>query len=123
MTVGLRIFLGLIGAFFLLSGLNWVFDPNAAAEGLGIHPLPDAVARSTLIGDLGAFFLSAAIFALLGAFTGRSCWLLSTALLFGAAAVMRTVAWAMHGADFAIVFIAIEVAVTAVFLFAASRAD
>lgn len=40
--------------------------------------------------------------------------------MLAAAASMRTLAWALHDADFATVFIAIELAASAV-LFAASR--
>lgn len=122
MPKSLRIVVGVLGGFFLLSGLNWIFDPTAAAEVLGVA-LPTGLARSTLIGDLGSFFLTAGTLVLLGAITAQAHWLQAASLLFGGAAIMRTLAWAMHGADFAEVFILAEIVSTALLLFAASRAS
>ena len=121
MPNSLRIVVGVLGGFFFLSGLNWIIDPAAAAQGLGVA-LPEGLARSTLIGDLGSFFLKAGTLILLGAITAQAHWLQAAALLFGGAAIMRMLAWAMHGADFAVVFIVSEIVSTALLLFAASRA-
>ncbi len=122
MSMSLRVVVGVIGAFFLLSGLNWVFDPAAAADGLGLT-LPDGLARSTVIGDMGSFFLGGASLILLGALTVRAHWLQAAAMFFGLAAIMRSLAWAMHGADFAGLFIGVEVVVTGILLFASTRAE
>ena len=115
-----RIVVVLLGLLFLVSGVNWVLDPDAAAQGLGVA-LPDGLARSTLIGDLGAFFFAGSAFIFLGVVTARAHWLYAAAMLFGGAAVMRTLAWALHDAAFAAFFIAVEVVVTAILLFAATR--
>lgn len=122
MTNSLRIVAFALGGVFLLNGAGWVFRPGSAAEGLGMA-LPDGMARSTMIGDVGAFFFGAATLILLGAATRRAHWLRAAALLFGYAAALRTLAWAAHGAAFAGGFIGIEVAVTGLLLFLASRAD
>jgi hypothetical protein len=118
----LRIATTVLGAFFVIQGLVWVLDPARAAEGLGM-PLLDGLARSTQIGDLAAFFLTAGATILLGARPGRARLLYVPACLFGAAAVGRTLAWALHGAAFATVFIAIEFAAAALLVTAARRLD
>ncbi len=105
-----------------MSGLNWVVDPVEAAKSLELM-LPDGMARSTVIGDMGSFFLGLATLVLLGAITLRAHWLQAAAMFFGLAAIMRTLAWAMHGAGFAAAFIAIEVVVAAFLLFASTRAE
>ncbi len=122
MPSALRAFVGLVGALFLLSGLNWIVDPGAAASGLGVD-LPAGLARSTIVGDLGAFFLAASTFVLLGAVRQEAHWLRAAALLFGLAAFMRTLAWALHGADFAATFILVEIVVAVFLSYAAGRVD
>lgn len=122
MQTGQRAVAGLIGVFFLLNGLQWVARPSAAAQSLGLT-LPDGIARSSMIGDMGAFFLGASILILTGAVTGRGAPLRAGALFFGLAAVMRTLAWIVHGAGFAATFIGVEVVVCGILLFLASRAD
>lgn len=111
----MRIVLVVVGAFFLLQALRWVVDPAGAAQSLGLT-LPGGLARSTVIGDLGAFFLGASTFILLGAATRRAHWLRAGALLFGAAAVLRGLAWALHGAELAGLFIVVELAVAGLLL-------
>lgn len=120
--MALRIAVFVVGAFFLLSGVNWIFNPVAAAEGLGLA-LPGGIARSTVMGDIGAFFLGVAALVLFGAATEQGRWLRAAALFFGLAAAMRTLAWAAHGADFTATFIGVEIVGAAFLLFAASRAD
>ena len=85
--------------------------------------LPAGLARSTMIGDVGAFFLGVSTLVLLGALTGRAHWFRGAALFFGYAAILRTLAWAVHGADFAGPFIGVEIVGTALLLFLASRAE
>jgi len=48
-------------------------------------------------------------------------WLRGAAMLLAGAAAMRTLAWAVHGADFATEFIIIETLSGAAFLFIAAR--
>ena len=61
-----RILSGLLGAFFFVQGVNWIFDAQGAAEGLAM-PLLDGMARSTQAGDLTGFFLCLGGFGLYGA--------------------------------------------------------
>jgi hypothetical protein len=115
-----RIIVAIPGVLFLLTGLQWLFDPAAAAEALGL-PLLDGLARSTEIGDLGAFFLACSGMILYGAATAKPHWLRAPAILVGSAAFVRTLAWLLHGADFAAAFIAVEVAVAGVLWTVAAR--
>ncbi len=119
MRRSLRIATTLLGAFFALQGLGWIADPARAAAGLGM-PLLDGLARSTEIGDFAAFFLGTGVTILVGARPGRARLLYVPAGLVGGAAAMRSLAWAVHGAAFAAVFVAIELA-SAALLFAAAR--
>ena len=122
MTNRLRIVAFALGGVFLVNGLGWLFRPATAAEGLGLA-LPDGMARSTMIGDVGAFFLGVSTLILLGAVTCRAHWFQGAALFFALAAVMRTLAWAVHGAAFAGAFIGIEVVVAVALLYLASRSE
>lgn len=117
----LRIAATVLGALFALQGLGWLLLPARAAEGLGM-PLLDGLGRSTQIGDLAAFFLVLGATAALGAWRGRPVLLHVAAGLLGAAALGRTLAWALHGAAFAGAFIAIEVVAAAVLLATAGQA-
>ena len=115
-----RVLAGLFGVMFLVMGLRWLFDPAGAAETIGL-PLLDGVARSSEIGDLGAFFLALSTMVLLGVFGRGAHWLYAGSLLVGGAALMRTAAWLLHDAPFAAQMIIPEVVATGVLLFAASR--
>lgn len=114
-----RIVTTILGVFFTLQGIAWLVDPARVAAGLGM-PLLDGLARSTQIGDLSAFFLVAGVTMLVGSRPGRARLLYVPAGLIGGAAITRTLAWALHGADFAALFITVEVAV-GVFLLSAAR--
>lgn len=118
----LRIVVRLLGAGFLLQGIGWVVQPERAAAALGM-PLLDGLARSTQVGDMASFFLTAGATMLVGATRGRARLLYVPAGLIGGAAVTRTLAWAFHGAAFAATFVPIEVAVGAVLVLAARVLD
>jgi hypothetical protein len=94
--------------------------PADAAEGLGM-PLLEGLGRSTQVGDFAAFFLSLGTMILIGIFRREGTWLCAAALMLGLAAAMRTLAWGVHGADFALPFIPTEALFCALLLFAASR--
>lgn len=119
MSSPLRLVVALAGVLFALQGIAWWIVPARAAEGLGM-PLLDGLGRSTQVGDFGAFFLTAGITMLLGSRPGRAALLVAPAVLFALAALGRTLAWALHDADFAALFIGIELA-TAALLVSASR--
>jgi len=118
----LRIVVGLVGVFFTLQALQWIFFPQAAAEGLGM-PLLDGVGRSTQVGDIGALFATIGGASLLGAVRQSPTWLRAGALMLGSAATIRILAWAFHDAAFAVPFIPVEIVVCALLLFAATRID
>lgn len=117
-----RISVVLPGVLMLVSGLRWLFSPQSAADALGM-PLLDGIARSTQIGDLGAFFLATAAMILLGAIQANAQWLYAAAMLLGGAALVRTASWMFHGAAFATQFIVAEVVMTAIVLFCAAKIE
>jgi len=118
--MALRLAAGIIGAFFLIQGINWITRPAAAAEALGM-PLLDGLARSTQIGDMASFFVALGTMSLLGAARMNPLWLHAAALLLGGAAVMRTLAWLFHDAAFAGIFIGVEVVSAGALVLVASR--
>ncbi len=94
-----------------------------ALESVADMPLLDGLDRSTQVGDFAAFFLTAGITMLIGTRPGRARVLLFPAGLIGGAALMRTLAWLLQGADFAFAFIAVEVATGAILYRAAGQGD
>lgn len=118
----LRLVVTLLGGFFALQGLAWLVAPARAAAGLGM-PLLDGLGRSTQIGDFASFFLTAGVTMLLGSRPGHARILLFPAALVGGAAVTRTLAWLLHGADFAALFIPVEVVTGLVLFTAAGKLD
>lgn len=115
----LRIATIALGALFTLQSVGWIAQPARAAAALGM-PLLDGVGRSTQVGDFAAFFLTIGLMALIGARRGYAKVLVVPAAMLAAAALGRTLAWALQDAAFAALFIAIELAAAAV-LFTASR--
>ena len=120
MENALRILTAFLGIGFALQGLGWLLVPPQAAAGLGM-PLLDGVGRSTQIGDFAAFFVTAGVGMVLGSRRGHTQVLLFPAALLASAAVGRTLAWMLHGATFAALFIAVEVAASLLLLTVARR--
>jgi len=118
----LRIATTVLGALFTLQGLGWLANPALAAAGLGM-PLLDGLGRSTQVGDFAVFFLTIGVTTLIGSRPGRTRWLRVPGSMLGGAALGRTLAWALHGADFAALFIGIEVAAAVLLFTAAQRLD
>ena len=118
--MALRVVAGVIGGLFLSIGLNWLFDPREAAEGLR-SALQEGTARSTQIGDTASFFLCMGGFALYGAYRRAANWLRASACLLGGAALARLVAWAFHDAPFTTFFIGVELVTAALLTVAASK--
>ena len=115
-----RILAGVLGGFFFVQGLNWLANPSAAAEALGM-PLLDGMGRSTQIGDISCFFLCLGGFGIYGAYRSQAHWVRAAGILVGLAALTRTLAWAIHDAPWATSFIMVELVTGGLFLFAASR--
>ena len=119
MKVVFRILSLLISAFFLVLGFGWIVDPGTAAEAAEMTLLT-GLAASTQIGDIGGLFLSVGSFVAFGQLPGRSHWFLASAFILATVAVMRSIAWGLGYADFAIPAVVVEV-VFAVILTAAAR--
>ncbi|HUI28051.1 MAG TPA: hypothetical protein VL403_18365 [Candidatus Kryptonia bacterium] len=119
MRSGLRIVMIAMGVGFTLQGIGWLVAPARAAAALGM-PVLDGLARSTQFGDFAAFFLTLGLSILAGSRPGRARVLYFPAGLLGSAALCRTIAWAIHGAAFAAIFIVVEI-VASVLLLAAAR--
>lgn len=115
-----RILSGLVGLLMLAITFGWITDPASAAASLGM-PLMDGIGRSTQIGDFTAFFAAVAGFSLYGAWKESPHWARSAAIILLLAAIFRTISWLMHGAVFATQQIIVEVVLTSMLLFAASR--
>ena len=116
------VIVGILGAFFLLQGINWLVSPGAAAEALGM-PLLDGAARSTQVGDLAGFFLCLGGMAIYGAYRSAPTWIRASGCLVGIVAITRTIAWLFHDADFTTLFIAVEVIAGATLLFLARKIE
>jgi len=116
----IRAFVALFALLFLLSGLGWIFAPSVAASFLGMSMM-EGLGLSSLIGDVGAFFWGVGAMMVLGLKTRKTIWYQASAIFVGFAAVLRALAWAVHGAPFALEQIIIEVLIVTTLLFAASR--
>ena len=108
-----RVISGLIGVFMLYSALGWIIDPTTAAAGLAMAlvegPGETTLGMNTQIGDFTSFFFTAGIMACIGAYRNEHVWLYGTISLLGSAAVFRTYAGLVHGADFLTTAIVFEV--------------
>ena len=108
-----RVISGLIGVFMLYSALGWIIDPASAAAGLAMAlvegPGETTLGMNTQIGDFTSFFFTAGIMACIGAYRNEHVWLYGTISLLGSAAVFRTYAGLVHGADFLTTAIVFEV--------------
>ena len=111
---------GLIGVFMLYSALGWIIDPKSAAEGLAMTlvtgPGETTLGMNTQIGDFTSFFFTAGLMACIGAYRNEHIWLYATISLLGSAAVFRTYAGLVHGADFLTVAIIFEIVMSLMLL-------
>ena len=115
-----RVISALIGAFMLYSALGWIIDPASAAAGLAMTlvegPGETTLGMNTQIGDFTSFFFTAGIMACIGAYRNEHVWLYGTISLLGSAAVFRTYAGLVHGADFLTTAIVFEVVMSLLLL-------
>ena len=93
---------------FLSNAYTWVTNPLEASNGLGMQYL-EGIGRSTQIGDFSAFFIGVGMFCLLGSIFKNITFLISAVIILFSAAVMRIVAWQIYNADFATIFISVEI--------------
>ena len=115
-----RVISALIGAFMLYSALGWIIDPASAAAGLAMTlvegPGETTLGMNTQIGDFTSFFFTAGIMACIGAYRNEHVWLYGTISLLGSAAVFRTYAGLVHGAEFLTQAILFEVVMSLLLL-------
>ena len=104
----LKIVVALLALVFASIGFRWLVAPEGVAAEFGMT-LMQGLGLSSQIGDLGAFFLSLAIFILLALTTGRRTWYYPPIILLGLTAIMRTIAWMFHDASLAVDMIAVEI--------------
>ncbi len=96
------------GLLFLSNAYTWMTNPSVASNALGMQYL-EGVGRSTQIADFSAFFIGVGIFCLLGSIFKNISFLISAVIILLSAAIMRIVAWQIYGADFAAIFIGVEI--------------
>ena len=104
----LKIVVALLALVFASIGFRWLVAPEGVAAEFGMT-LMQGLGLSSQIGDLGAFFLSLAIFILLALTTRRRTWYYPPIILLGLTAIMRTMAWMFHDARLAVDMIAVEI--------------
>lgn len=97
MTILLRILVGLIALLLLVLGLNLMFNPAAAAAGLGLTP-EGSLGLNTLRGDFGGMFLASTVLLALGLVRQRAEWFLAVAVVMGLIAIGRIVGFVIDGA-------------------------
>ncbi|MCP4005117.1 MAG: DUF4345 domain-containing protein [bacterium] len=121
MTTPLKVLVGIIAVLLALLGLRWMFDPNAAAESVGmVLNSPDAL--NTARGDLGGMFLACVALCIQGIRSGEGRWLLAVATLVGFVAAGRVIGLAMDGSSSAaLTSIPIELGMVAVLVIAARQ--
>ena len=76
-----RILSGLLGFVLLILGVQWIIDPQAAAEGLALLYF-EGEGRNTLIRDFTAFFLGTSLMCFLGLLTKNYQYMVCVAIIF-----------------------------------------
>ena len=115
-----RIIAGLIGALMATTAAGWLLDPETAAGSLGMSYM-DGIGRSTQVGEISAFFVFLVVMCIAGSVTRVGHYLRSAGLLLLLTAVFRTTAWALHGAEFATIFIVFEIVMAGLLFFCAAK--
>ncbi len=111
----LALLLVVLASLFVVMGLRWLVDPAGIAAELGLT-LEIGLGLSSQVGDLSAFFLVAGLSGLIALVSRQRIWFYPTAMLLLFAAGGRTIAWIIHGADFAAQMILFEIVVAGLFL-------
>jgi hypothetical protein len=110
--------LGFFAVLFVSYGVRWLAFPGGIAPDFGFQ-LGDGLGLSSLLGDLGAFFLTLGLCLAAALLTGRRLWFYPPAMLLLFAALGRTLAWLLHGAAFAVPMIVVELLVGGLILLGA----
>ncbi len=115
-----RLLAALPGVPLLMIAIMLIFQPEQALNNLGM-PLMEGAGLSSQLGDLTSFFLCTSIMCFLGAWLQNAQWLYGAVMFLIAVAVFRTLAWAVHGAEFATAEIIAEVVMATLLLVCAKR--
>jgi uncharacterized membrane protein YphA (DoxX/SURF4 family) len=110
----------LVALIFIVNGVQWAVMPEQAGAPLGLT-LPEGMGISSMLGDVGGFFMGGGIMIVLGLKTKNPTWFYATAVLASTAAVYRVIAWAAHDAPLTILFIGVEIFMTIVMVLAAKK--
>jgi len=110
--------LGFFAVLFVSYGVRWLAFPGGIAPDFGLQ-LGDGLGLSSLLGDLGAFFLTLGLCLAAALLTGRRLWFYPPAMLLLFAALGRILAWLLHGAAFAVPMIVVELLVGGLILLGA----
>jgi len=110
--------LGFFAVLFVSYGVRWLAFPGGIAPDFGFQ-LGDGLGLSSLLGDLGAFFLTLGLCLAAALLTGRRLWFYPPAMLLLFAALGRILAWLLHGAAFAVPMIVVELLVGGLILLGA----
>lgn len=113
----IKVLLVLLAVLFTSIAMRWLVSPAGVAPEFGFE-LAQGLGRSTQIGDLFAFFLTASLCMLIGVVKYDRLWLYPPLFLFSLAIVGRLVAWLFHDAAFAATQIAVEIVSVVVLLLA-----
>ena len=107
----IKILAALPGLAMLLNAIGFITNPEKTAGDLHMILL-DGLGRSTQIGDMTAFFMGTAILILIGAIRYEGRWLYAGAMFLGGAALFRSMAALVLGAEWATQYIVIEIVLT-----------
>lgn len=121
MSRTLKVLVGLVCVLLALLGVRWMFAPLGMAKEIGMG-LATLDALNVARGDLGGMFIAGAILGVIGLRSGDGRWLQAVALVIVCVAIGRAVGIYADGfAAMSLISIAVEVAMTAILLTAASR--
>ena len=122
MELMLRILVGLFALLFLAMGLNLMFNPAGATEGLSLIPVAEH-GLNTLRGDMGGTFVGCGLLLVLGMLWRKADWLLAVAGLMALIAFGRVVGFVIDGNPGSATLIAFgfEVGMATVLAFAGRR--
>ncbi len=96
MRTALRIIIGIVGLFNVAIGFGFLLAPQKLGPAFFLDPM-GSQGMATLRADFPGFFIGAAVFALVGAWTGQARPLLVPILMLGLALFGRFVSIAIDG--------------------------
>lgn len=116
----LKVLVLLPALLFMFTGARWLVAPGDVGPTLGLG-LSEGLGRSTLIGDISAFFLTLGSCILIALITRQRAWYYPPIMLLAFAALGRIIAWLVHDASLALPQIMVELIVAGILLLASGR--